>query len=159
MECLRTAVRFRPPPPIGGPRKTNEGRNSEINQGFRPSSCPRSPTAAFCNPPVADGGFDGNCYFAPATTANGNRPIISIFTAKLLRSEFAAQRETLGEPRPTYVDAVHAASLCGEPFLRRIVQIPNFVDLCCSFAKEAKPTFLLSHSDASHFAADLFGFK
>ena len=52
MEYLRTAVRFRPPPPFTVPSTSNEGWKPQSNQGFRPFLClmtclcqnPRSPS-------------------------------------------------------------------------------------------------------------------
>jgi hypothetical protein len=73
---------------------------------------------------------------------------------KVLGFGNAAQRETLGDPRSTDVGAAYAASLCGGLFFRRIVHIPNFGDMSCSFASDEIPTFRASHSAASHFAGD-----
>lgn len=49
MECLRTAVQFRPPPPIPGPQGSTKSRNPSSNKGFRLFRWPCFPVITFEN--------------------------------------------------------------------------------------------------------------
>ena len=69
MECLRTAVRFRPPPPNSHPGKSREVQKTPEIPGFFFACCPVACNGVYCNPAVSGGNFGGNWATAKTVTA------------------------------------------------------------------------------------------